>query len=298
MFKKYQHIEKFETMEVEGIELGVCFVFPKIDGTNGSVWLDEDDITIKTGSRNRELSLDNDNQGFYKHIFEDNDDIHNYLYDNPTHRLYGEWLVPHTLKTYKQDAWKKFYVFDIMVEDEYIPYDIYKPLLEEYNIDYVPAICSIKNGSSEQLRHQISNNVFLVEDCKGVGEGVVLKNYDYTNKYGRKTWAKIVRNDFKTQHSKEMGHPEMNGKSLVEDKIVQKYCDENLIEKTYAKIVNEEGGWSTKFIPRLFGMVWYDLINEEIWEILKDMKKPTINFGLLHNLMIMKIKETKPEIFS
>ena len=39
-FKKYQHIERLGTLEVEGIELGTCYVFPKIDGTNGSnlVW--------------------------------------------------------------------------------------------------------------------------------------------------------------------------------------------------------------------------------------------------------------------
>ena len=32
-FKQYQHIERFGTTEVQHIELGECFVFPKIDGT-------------------------------------------------------------------------------------------------------------------------------------------------------------------------------------------------------------------------------------------------------------------------
>ena len=30
-FRKYQHIERFGTMEVDGIEIGTCYVFPKID---------------------------------------------------------------------------------------------------------------------------------------------------------------------------------------------------------------------------------------------------------------------------
>ena len=30
-FRKYQHIERFGTTEVDGIELGKCYVFPKID---------------------------------------------------------------------------------------------------------------------------------------------------------------------------------------------------------------------------------------------------------------------------
>ena len=36
-----------------------------------------------------------------------------YLKANPTHRLFGEWLIPHRLRTYRDDAWKRFYVFDV-----------------------------------------------------------------------------------------------------------------------------------------------------------------------------------------
>ncbi len=41
-FNKYQHIERFGTDEVENIEFGRCFIFYKIDGTNGQVYLDAD----------------------------------------------------------------------------------------------------------------------------------------------------------------------------------------------------------------------------------------------------------------
>ena len=61
-FRKYQHIERFGTDEVLGIDDGLNYIFPKIDGTNSSVWLDEGVITA--GSRNRELTLDKDNAGF------------------------------------------------------------------------------------------------------------------------------------------------------------------------------------------------------------------------------------------
>jgi hypothetical protein len=133
-FLKYQHIERFGTDEVDGIELGECYVFPKIDGTNGSVWLDSG--VIKGGSRNRELSLDSDNQGFYVQMVNDQN-IKDYLTKHPTHRLYGEYLIPHSLRTYRDDAWRKFYVFDVCIDRdnddvEYIPYDIYQPMLEEF----------------------------------------------------------------------------------------------------------------------------------------------------------------------
>lgn len=56
-FNKYQHIERFGTDEVENIEFGRCFIFYKIDGTNGQVYLDADG-NIKAGSRNRVLTLE------------------------------------------------------------------------------------------------------------------------------------------------------------------------------------------------------------------------------------------------
>lgn len=102
-FRKYQHIERYGTEEVQGIENGTCYVFPKIDGTNASVWMNNEG-KICAGSRNRQLSIDKDNAGFLKSIIED-DNIKRYLMTNPTHRLYGEWLVPHSLKTYRDDVW-------------------------------------------------------------------------------------------------------------------------------------------------------------------------------------------------
>ena len=65
-FKKYMHVERFGTDEVEGIEYGQCYIFPKIDGTNGQTYMKEN--KLMAGSRNRGLSLDNDNQGFYDYV--------------------------------------------------------------------------------------------------------------------------------------------------------------------------------------------------------------------------------------
>ena len=60
-FKKYQHVERFGTDKVDGIENGECYIFPKIDETNCSVWLDNEG-NIKAGSRNNELTLEFDNK--------------------------------------------------------------------------------------------------------------------------------------------------------------------------------------------------------------------------------------------
>jgi hypothetical protein len=116
------------------------------------------------------------------------------------------------------------------------------------------------------------------------------------NQYGSVTWAKIVMSEFKEKHYKEMGAPERENK-LVEETIINDFCTQTLIDKTYAKIINETGTWSSKMISRLFETVYHDLINEEMYTILKQLNSPTINFKTLRCFVIQRIKILKPEIF-
>lgn len=298
-FRKYQHIERLGTSEVSGIEIGTCYVFPKIDGTNSSVWLENGEVCA--GSRKRKLSLESDNAGFYNAISKD-ERIRAYLEKHPTHRLFGEWLVPHSLKTYRDDAWRKFYVFDVCVDAdnetglEYIPYEIYKPLVEEFGLDYLAPIKIIKNAQLEDFIKCCEENNFLIKDGQGVGEGVVIKNYDFYNKYQRQTWAKIVTSEFREKHHKAMGAP-IKENRLIEEDIVEEFVTAAFVEKELAKIENENNGWASKLIPQLLGRVYHELVLEEMWNIVKKFKNPTINFKVLNAFAIARIKEVKPEIF-
>lgn len=296
MFKKYQHLERFGTTEVEQIELGECYVFPKIDGTNASVWIENG--IVKAGSRNRELTLENDNAGFYEWVLSQ-DNIKRFLIENPSHRLYGEWLVPHTLKTYREDSWRKFYVFDVvndLNDDLHLHYSEYKPLLDLHDVEYVPPISIIRNGSYEQFINHLMKNVFLIEDGKGYGEGIVLKNYSYKNKFNKQVWAKIVTSEFKEKHQKVMGASEINGTILVEEEIANKYITNALCEKTYAKI-NLQDGFNSKKIPQLLNTIYYDFIKEESWNFIKEHKNPTINFKTLQRFVFCKIKSELKHLF-
>lgn len=299
-FRKYQHLERVGTDEVDGIEIGECLVFPKIDGTNGSVWMDSEG-NIKAGSRNRELTLDNDNAGFYAYVLQ-NENIKRYLSKHPNHRLYGEFLVPHSLRTYRDDAWRKFYVFDVCVDKdsesvEYIPYSIYAKFLDDEGIDYIPPIAKITNGNYEVFLKALEKNDFLIKDGQGVGEGIVIKNYDFYNKYKRQTWAKLVTTEFKEKHVKAMGCPELKAQEIVEQKIIDEFCTSAFIDKEYAKIVNEMEGWTSKYIPMLFGRVFSELVKEETWNIIKKYKNPKIDYKTLNTLVIHKVKQVKQEIF-
>lgn len=303
-FKKYQHLEKLGTSEVEGIELGTCYVFPKIDGTNSSIWISNGEV--KAGSRTRELSLENDNAGFYAWVLEQKN-IKDYLLEYPTHRLFGEWLVKHSLGTYRDDAWRNFYVFDVATDRigdietneekfNYIHYTEYQAYLEQFNIAYTPPIATIKNGSYEQFVNQLQHNVFLIKDGQGVGEGIVIKNYDFRNNYGRQTWAKIVTSEFKEKHQKVMGGHHVKGEDMIEEEISIKYATEALIEKEYHKI-RVESGWSSKNIPQLLNTVYYCVVKEHSWDFIKEHKNPKIDFKRLQFFVFKRVKEIKQELF-
>ena len=305
-FKKYQHIERLGTTEVQNIELGECYVFPKIDGTNASLW--SLDGCIQAGSRTRHLSLDADNAGFYAWALQQ-PNLLNYFTEFPHHRLFGEWLVPHSLKTYRQNAWRDFYVFDVCtdklpeellhegdIELHYIHYEEYKTGLEKHNISFIPPLAKITNGSYEQFVNQLINNIYLIEDGKGAGEGIVVKRYDFKNKFNRPSWAKIVTSEFKEKHAKEMGSPDIKGKSLIEEAIAIEFVTQALVDKEFSKIESVDG-WSSKFIPRLLNVVYYCIVKEESWEFVKAHKNPVIDFKRLQYFVFNQVKLKKPELF-
>jgi hypothetical protein len=299
-FLRYQHVERFGTAEVEGIEVGTCYVFPKLDGTNASVWIDEDKPvghTLCCGSRNRELELDNDNAGFMNAMYQDKA-IMSFMYNAKDLVLYGEWLVPHSLKTYRDDAWRKFYVFDVYdkTKERLLRYEEYASGLDAAGINYLAPINIIKNGNIDYFTECLNKNVFLIKDGEGVGEGIVIKNYDYQNKYGRQTWAKMVTNEFKEKHHKEMGAP-LIGCEIVEEKIVSKIVTQAIVDKVVAKIVLTNDGWHSKCIPQLINTVFYDLVKEESWEFVKAHKNPTINYKTLSHYCTAKVKELRQDLF-
>ena len=299
IFDKYQHVEKLESDETEGIEIGGVFVFPKLDGTNASLWVNENN-ELQAGSRKRHLVLDDDNAGFCKWANEQ-ENLKKFFLKNPYLRLYGEWLVTHTFKNYREDAKRKFYVFDVCFYNadgtkNYVHYLKYKEWLEEFNIDYIPCICILENPSKDQMYAALEKNNFLVIDGMGTGEGIVLKNYDYVNRFGHKVWAKIITSEFKERHYKTMGPAIIKGKIEYEDRIIEDFCTPALIMKEFEKI-KLDSGWNSKMIPRLLGTVYHELIKEESWNFVKKYKFPVIDFSLLNRKVTHKIKKTLPELF-
>ena len=123
-FNKYVHLERSTRAEVQNFIGCNAILQPKLDGTNSSIWVDDNgDITC--GSRTREISIEKDNAGFADYITNTDDTevkaLNNWLLDHPNYIIYGEWLggvdgrkFTGTIKTYLEGG---FFIFDIFNTD-------------------------------------------------------------------------------------------------------------------------------------------------------------------------------------
>ena len=295
---KYQHVCKIGSTDIDGLLNGECYVYPKIDGTNCPIWFDKELNKVMVGSRNRVLSEDADNAGAYKIIHND-ERLVNFFKDYPDYILYTEFLIPHTIKTYEGTAWKQFYVFDVVDSTKfagvphYLTYEEYQPIMEKYNLNYIPLLNKITNPTVEQLKDLTQENTYLIQKNGGIGEGIVIKRYDYISKYGRRVWGKIVVEDFREKKY----IPKYTPEDTFEKQIAEKYLTIEFIEKEYNKICVEMNGWRSQYIGRLLGTIWHEFINDYIFDIIKRYKNPTIDFKLLQASVNDIIKRTKTELF-
>lgn len=107
----------------------------------------------------------------------------------------------------------------------------------------------------------------------------------------------MVRSEF---HEKMKQKLQKNAKETgeLEQIIAEQYVTEALIRKEKAKLENELGEWNSKYIGRLLGTLWHCVIEEEIWNILKKYKNPTIDFKKLQYSVITRIKTLIPDLFN
>jgi hypothetical protein len=317
-FRRYDHVERLGHSDVEGIDSGEVHVFAKLDGTNGSVWFDLDGSSLRCASRNRELSTLDDNHGFAAWVHGDAAPrLMLLLSERPSWTLYGEWLVPHTLKTYRAEVWRRFWVFDVWDRErgQYLSFDEYAPALRDARLDVVEPLCVVSNPTREQLAARVATNTYLIQDGAGVGEGIVLKNYAWRNRYGRQPWAKVVRNEFKEEARRAFGAPRLGEAFQVESAIAEEYCTPELVGKTRAKVVADvaqasgvdlcqpnaqqlvEENYRGKVIPHLLGRVYHDLVTECTWDALKRHKNPTIDFKRLQAHCLRLTKRYAEDLF-
>jgi hypothetical protein len=288
--KNYGKIHRIGKEEVEGILIGKCSIQEKVDGANTSIWLDSDG-NLKMGSRTRILG-DEEFNGFVPYV-KNHEGIIDFLDKNPTMRLFGEWLVRHTVE-YKETAYRKFYLFDIWddVEQKFLDASQVYTVASSYGISMVPIRGEFENPTLDQINEFVGKS-----DFGDRGEGVVIKNYDFKNGFGDMCFAKIVTESFKEDNAISFGGNNKHSDTYSEMYVVNKYMTLPRIKKIMDKLqpeINER--LDMKHIPRIMGMAYHDLLTEEIWEIAK--KVASLDFKALERCANKKAKQVYVDILA
>ena len=290
MFKEYRKIHRLGKEETEGILVGKCYIQEKIDGANTSIWLDGE--TLRKGSRTQEVT-DKGFNGFPQYV-DEHAGIKKFFEDNgEKYRLYGEWLVRHTV-AYNELAYKKFYLFDIWSneDEDYLKPERVYDVAEYYGIEVVPLREVIENPTMEQLNKWIG-----ITDFGDRGEGIVIKNFGFVDKFGVRNYAKVVTESFKEDNGVIFGGNNKHSETYNEVYVMNKYITLARVQKIMNKlqpIIEEK--LDMKHIPRIMGTVYHDMVTEDMWEIMSDV--PTLNFKKLRDLCNKKSKQIYVEIIT
>lgn len=302
-YKRYKHVEYLDSDETEGLFNGTVYIEPKIDGTNIGVMCDPGGKVHYLG-RNEELDTEKNPER--KKIVDclDNDwHLQMFIFRNPSWVIYGEFLIPMHIRYYEKTAYYKFYIFDVFdtVQKRYLAPEVWMNEAIASGCNVVPIIAKLENYMESKEDHipeswenyVYLNRFLLPDDPELLPEGIVFKNYNHTNKYGRnQVFAKIVTSHFKKK-CKRVKVPENLKEEDRMMSLALKYYPEEISFKVKEKINMED----RSAIPQLFERCWHDFIEDKLWTILKKEKNPVIDFGLLRNAVIICIKSHLPEFF-
>jgi hypothetical protein len=257
--KKYMDVVRLGHRSTIGVlnEGDQIVIQEKLDGANAS--FKRDGNRILAFSRNTQLDEHETLRGFYQWT----------QTLNPLELLegviyYGEWLVKHKLN-YGSNM-QQFYLFDIYNEflGEYVDFLMVKGEASRLNINLIPVFYE---GQYQSFEHLMS---FVGQSQLGnVGEGVVVKNVNYKDRFGHQKFVKLVSEGF-AEVQKQKLPKDPNAPQPPESKFVNECLTKARVEKLLYKLV-DEGTLDEQFsiedmgtiLKNLGGRVFEDMMKEE-----------------------------------
>lgn len=277
MFVSYPKIHRLGKEETDGLLDLEVILQEKIDGANTSIWVD--DGVIKRGSRRRDLG----DEGFngFKEYVDNHEGIKKFLFEHPDLRLFGEWLVRHTI-SYNELAYKQFYLFDIQTDNGQLLDQVdVKDFADYYGIKY-PQVFGRGIFTEEQIKDFVGKT-----NLGDKGEGVVIKSINFINKFGDHSYAKVVSEKFKENNALVFGGNNKHSETYNEMRVVNKFCTLARVKKIMHKIQPLiEKRLDFEHTPRVANSCYHDMLVEEIWDIQKSVSK--IDFKVLKRLCSKK----------
>lgn len=283
-FKQYKKIQALHKEECEGILEGTCYIQEKVDGANASIWIE--DGKVHCGSRTRDLTLAGDGfNGFVEYV-KTHQGINSLLSTRSNFRLYGEWLVRHSIG-YHEKSYRQFYLYDIETEEgNKMDIEEVNKIAEEFGIPHVHLFTKIKNPTLDQIKEFAGKSVLGEK-----GEGIVVKNLEFINKFGDTQYGKYVTQEFKEDNAITFGGNNKHSDTYWEMYFVNEYVSLPRLEKILNKFSNmSEEKLDMKHIPQIMGMMHHDVITEECWAIQKKCTAP-FDFKAFEKLVKRKTRQ-------
>jgi len=301
MFKKYPKIIRLGHEDTDGILSGECHIQEKIDGANTSIWMEDGEI--KMGTRNNQIT--EGFNGFCDYV-KSHEGVNKLLSEHPEYRLYGEWLVRHTI-SYNETAYKKWYMYDIWIDgedeldeegevkcnkSERMDIGAVHTMADMYEINTPKNFGLFTNPTENQIKLLVGKSTIGDK-----GEGVVIKNMDFINEWGHRTYAKIVTENFKEENAVTFGGNNKHSDVYNEMWVVNKFMTLPRVKKVMDKLQPEvEKRLDMEHTGRIINTAYHDLITEEIWTIQK--KFQSIHFKNLARLAQRKAAQIYHDILN
>lgn len=261
----------------------------KIDGANASFTGGEGNI--RCFSRNKELDEENTLGGFYQFANSLNDDelIPGYLY-------FGEWLNPHKVRYENYE--KQFFLFDIydLNREQYLPFSFVKGEASRLNLNLVPVFYEGVYQGFDHLQQFVGiTNLGGKLGEVTTGEGIVVKNVSYLDRFGKQQFVKLVTDAFREVQSQKA--PKDPRKKTEEQVFVDTCMTKARVEKLIHKLV-DEGILDGKFditdmqviLQNLGGHVYDDMLKEESEMLPKEFEEKQIRKAIGRGLAVI-VKE-------
>ncbi|EOO20007.1 RNA ligase family protein [Bacillus cereus] len=289
--KKYMDVVRLGHRSTVGVlnEGDKIVIQEKIDGANASFTGGEGNT--RCFSRNKELDEENTLGGFYQFANSLNDDelIPGYLY-------FGEWLNPHKVRYENYE--KQFFLFDIydLNREQYLPFSFVKGEASRLNLNLVPVFYEGVYQGFDHLKQFVGITNLGGKLCEvTTGEGIVVKNVSYLDRFGKQQFVKLVTDSFREVQRQKA--PKDPSKKTEEQVFVDTCMTKARVEKLIHKLV-DEGILDEKFditdmqviLQNLGGRIYDDMLKEESDLLPKEFEEKQIRKAIGRGLAVI-VKE-------
>lgn len=265
--KKYHKIIRYGHKSTQDVlnKGDYIIIQEKIDGANASFAVINGEL--KCWSRNRELNESNTLEGFYEWV-QQNVQVQKLLEGVV---YFGEWTAQH--KVSYEGYMKQFFLYDIynLHLEEYVSFSMVRDEAKRLGLQLIPVFFEGEFESFEQLMSYVGRTD-LGGKLKGkpTGEGIVVKNVNYRDEFGKQVFVKLVIDGFReiqrqkqTKDSKKaFSEAELKVRECVTlprvEKQVFKLIDNGLLDREYGI---EDMGFLLKHTSP---MVAEDILKEEM----------------------------------